>query len=282
MAEKKPKKEKEIKDKLQVTPKNKKVVKQKSIEETLWDSANPKLYRQLEEKALEMRKNPTKSECVLWNSLKNNQLGVKFRQQHVIDNFIADFCSIKEALIIEVDGDSHDSKKEADEERTNILKSYGYKVIRFNNDQIINDLDGVIETIKSEIKNNQKGAPMSPKGDKSSMSPKRDKSSMSPKGDKSSMFSKENKSPLGDIGALGVYKNIPEYCYSATFDEVSKKDFSLVPSKYIEFVNRDENIDFDEKMQSLQVEFSELLKAESASKKDLLKVFKELGYEIKL
>jgi type I restriction enzyme M protein len=78
------------------------------------------------------------------------------------------------------------------------------------------------------------------------------------------------------------YKDIPEYCYSATFDEVAKKEFSLVPSKYIEFVNRDENIDFDEKMQSLQTEFVELLKAENQSKNDLLTVFKELGYEITL
>ncbi len=78
------------------------------------------------------------------------------------------------------------------------------------------------------------------------------------------------------------YENIPEYCYSATFDEIAKKDFSLVPSKYIEFINRDENIDFDEKMQTLQSEFAELLKAEEQSKKDLLNVFKELGYEIKL
>ncbi|MEA3494527.1 MAG: class I SAM-dependent DNA methyltransferase, partial [Bacteroidota bacterium] len=69
------------------------------------------------------------------------------------------------------------------------------------------------------------------------------------------------------------YKNIPEYCYSANFDEVAKKDFSLVPSKYIEFVNRDENINFDEKMKSLQSEFSELLKTEEQSNKDLLKVF---------
>ena len=78
------------------------------------------------------------------------------------------------------------------------------------------------------------------------------------------------------------YKDIPEYCYSASFDEVAKKDFSLVPSKYIEFVNRDENIDFDEKMNTLKAEFADLLKAEAQSKNDLLTVFKELGYEIKL
>jgi type I restriction enzyme M protein len=78
------------------------------------------------------------------------------------------------------------------------------------------------------------------------------------------------------------YQNTPEYCYSAGVEEVEKKDFSLVPSKYIEFINRDENIDFDEKMTALQGEFAELLKAEEGSKKDLLKVFKELGYEIKV
>jgi len=76
------------------------------------------------------------------------------------------------------------------------------------------------------------------------------------------------------------YKNEPEYCYSATIDEVRSKDYSLVPSKYIEFVNRDENIDFDKKMEVLQNEFEKLLEAEEQSKKELLKVFKELGYEI--
>jgi type I restriction enzyme M protein len=78
------------------------------------------------------------------------------------------------------------------------------------------------------------------------------------------------------------YQNIPEFCYSASFDEVAQKDFSLVPSKYIEFVNRDENIDFDEKMKLLQTEFTELLKAEEQSKKDLLNVFKLLGYKIEM
>ena len=77
-------------------------------------------------------------------------------------------------------------------------------------------------------------------------------------------------------------ENIPEFCYSASLEEVEKKDFSLVPSKYIEFINRDENIDFDKKMQTLKSDFAELLKAEEQSKNDLLTVFKELGYEIKL
>jgi type I restriction enzyme M protein len=84
------------------------------------------------------------------------------------------------------------------------------------------------------------------------------------------------------IGFEKKYENTPEFCYSASFDEIERKDFSLVPSKYIEFINRDENIDFEEKMQALQKEFSDLLKGEAQSKKDLLTVFKELGYEVKL
>ena len=79
-----------------------------------------------------------------------------------------------------------------------------------------------------------------------------------------------------------TYNNVPEFCYSASFDEVDEKGFTLVPSRYIEFVNRDENIDFDTKMKTLQSELRELLVAEEKSKADLLTVFKELGYEIKL
>lgn len=78
------------------------------------------------------------------------------------------------------------------------------------------------------------------------------------------------------------YADVPEFCYSASLEDVKNKDYSLVPSKYIEFINRDENIDFDDKMTALQTEFSDLLQAETKSKADLLTVFKELGYEIKL
>ena len=78
------------------------------------------------------------------------------------------------------------------------------------------------------------------------------------------------------------YEDIPEYCYSASLEEIKSKKFALAGSKYVEFINRDENINFDEKITGLQSEFSELLKAEEQSKKDLLNVFKEIGYEIKL
>ena len=84
------------------------------------------------------------------------------------------------------------------------------------------------------------------------------------------------------VTAEDGYENIAEYCYSASKEEIAAKDYSLVPSKYIEFTNRDENIDFDQKMNILKEEFSGLLAKEENSKNELLNVFKELGYEIKL
>lgn len=84
------------------------------------------------------------------------------------------------------------------------------------------------------------------------------------------------------VGYEDIYKDIPEFCYSASFDEVEEKGFTLVPSRYIEFVNRDETIDFDTRMKALQEELKGLLIEEEKSKADLLEIFRELGYEIKL
>jgi len=78
-----------------------------------------------------------------------------------------------------------------------------------------------------------------------------------------------------------LYKDIPEYCFSATFEDVKTQDFSLVPNKYIKFINRDENIDFDSKMKQIQIQLSSLMKEEEQSKQAVLKVFEDLGYEIK-
>ena len=67
-------------------------------------------------------------------------------------------------------------------------------------------------------------------------------------------------------GFEDTYQDVPEFCYSASLDEVAEKGYTLVPSRYIEFVNRDENIDFDTKMKTLQSELAELLVAEEQSK----------------
>ena len=84
----------------------------------------------------------------------------------------------------------------------------------------------------------------------------------------------------GELQFAPTYANKPEYCYSATLEEIRKKDYSLVPSKYIEFVNRDENIDYDTQMQTLQTELKDLFQQEETLKQEVKNVFKSLGYEL--
>ena len=78
------------------------------------------------------------------------------------------------------------------------------------------------------------------------------------------------------------YANEPELCYSASLEEVADKGYSLVPSKYIEFLNRDETVDYETQMSALQTELSALLKEEADSRAAVLDVFKTLGYEINI
>ena len=77
-----------------------------------------------------------------------------------------------------------------------------------------------------------------------------------------------------------TYKNVAEYCYSASFDELKSNDFSLVPSKYIEFIDRDSGINFDAEMKRIQKDFKVLLKEEKESQEQLIEAFKVLGYEL--
>ena len=78
------------------------------------------------------------------------------------------------------------------------------------------------------------------------------------------------------------YEDIPEFCYAAKKSEIAEKDYSLVPSRYIEFINRDESVGYEEKMAQLQGELKELLIQEQQSRQDLLDVMKGLGYAIEL
>lgn len=100
-------------------------------------------------KAGELRLESTPAERKLWAVLRGNKInGVKFRRQHAIGNYIVDFVSIKHKLIIELDGSQHLELAEYDEERTNHLESQGYRVIRFWNNQVENEMDGVIRAIE--------------------------------------------------------------------------------------------------------------------------------------
>lgn len=77
--------------------------------------------------------------------------GVRFRRQHAIGMYITDFCAPRRKLIIELDGSQHLEQEEYDKERTNFLESQGYKVIRFWNKDVMNDIEGVIMSIENEL-----------------------------------------------------------------------------------------------------------------------------------
>ena len=76
------------------------------------------------------------------------------------------------------------------------------------------------------------------------------------------------------------YRDVPEFCKSASFENIGANNFSLVPSKYIEFVDKDSGIDFDTEMKRIQKDFKTLLQEEKDSQAQLINAFKELGYEL--
>jgi imidazole glycerol-phosphate synthase subunit HisF len=109
--------------------------------------SSPKAVR---DAAQAMRDAPTDAEARLWEILRAGRLGPKFRRQHPIGSFIVDFFSHEAALVIEVDGSIHDvpEQRRRDEQRQAALESAGLRVLRFTNDEVLNDLARVIVAIQ--------------------------------------------------------------------------------------------------------------------------------------
>ena len=115
-----------------------------------WATANPFTYTLLKKYAFEMRNKPTDAEKVLWQALSGKKLeNFKFRRQHIIGDYIADFICLKHNLIVEVDGSIHQlpENQVSDAERTKWLLSEGYKVIRFTNNEVFTNLENVLNEI---------------------------------------------------------------------------------------------------------------------------------------
>jgi dTDP-4-amino-4,6-dideoxygalactose transaminase/very-short-patch-repair endonuclease len=170
-------------------------------------TADPFNYGLLKKYAEENRNNPTDVERVLWNTLRDSNLGVKFRRQHIIEDFIVDFYCAELNLTIELDGGYHNAPEQmkSDAERTARLKQLGYIEIRFNNEQVIGDLDGTIKIIENFVK-----ALASPKkASPQTVSPQEASPQPSPKGEEANELgaNSDNKSgannPNGKSHPLG-------------------------------------------------------------------------------
>jgi very-short-patch-repair endonuclease len=96
-----------------------------------------------------LRKNATYAENILWNRLRARQIeGLKFRRQQPIENVIVDFVNFEKRIIVEVDGGQHAIEKKRDRKRDSLLKDMGFKVVRFWNNEVIENTDEVLEYIR--------------------------------------------------------------------------------------------------------------------------------------
>ena len=112
------------------------------------------------EKAKELRKTMTNAENLLWNRLKNKQvLDLRFRRQHPLDIFIADFYCHTVRLVVELDGEIHTTQVDYDQGRTIEMGRFGIQVIRFKNSEVEGDIESVIKRIEDLIMHRLKSPP---------------------------------------------------------------------------------------------------------------------------
>jgi very-short-patch-repair endonuclease len=98
------------------------------------------------------RQEPTAAETLLWSALRKQQLcGLPFRRQHPVDRFILDFYCPRKKLAVELDGASHDGRESVDQARTDALATLNIRVIRFRNEEVLNDLPSVLQRIKAAV-----------------------------------------------------------------------------------------------------------------------------------
>jgi very-short-patch-repair endonuclease len=117
----------------------------------MWKGASPRIFAN----AQKLRENATEAEEFLWLALRENQLdGYKFRRQHPLSIYIADFYCHKLKLVIEIDGGYHKTKEQIilDKERTDTIELQGLKVIRFTNEEVLLNLSNVLNKIKEFAK----------------------------------------------------------------------------------------------------------------------------------
>jgi len=107
--------------------------------------------RKLKERRQDLRKNQTPAENILWEKLRREQLGYKFRRQHSIGGYILDFCCLKRKLIIEIDGPIHKFQKQEDAIRDKFFTDLGFIVLRFKNEEVENGPNEVISKIQKKL-----------------------------------------------------------------------------------------------------------------------------------
>ena len=196
------------------------------------------------ETARELRKKQPPAESLLWELLRNRKfMNLKFRRQHQIGEYVADFYCDEHKLVIEIDGGVYANEKQTkkDKARDAYMKSIGLNVLRFPNSDVLNNPESVLEQIASSLP-----------------------------------------SPSGrGVGGEGVaaYRDIPGFCKSATIDDIRRNNYVLTPGRYVGAAPQEEDDEpFEEKMKRLVAQLRE--QQAQAAKLDaaIAANLKELGY----
>jgi len=237
--------------------------------------------------AIQLRKNQTKAETIFWELVRNKKFnGLKFRRQHQIGSYIVDFYCHSEKLIIEFDGEVHNTeeRKRKDKKRDNYLTSIGNTVLRFKNEDIFNNPGYVFETIVNRF------SPIGRDGREGKQNEilfidARNMGHLINR--RTRILSKEDiqkiadtyhswkysrgfgSSPSGRSGdeGLGEYQDIKGFCKLATIEEVAKLDYVLTPGRYVGLPDEEDDFDFNERFTKLKAEFEEQLKEEAVLNK---------------
>ncbi|MDA3799755.1 MAG: N-6 DNA methylase [Kiritimatiellae bacterium] len=267
----------------------------------------------LVETARELRKKQTPAEDIVWELLRNKKfMGLKFRRQHQIGDYIVDFYCHEHKLVIELDGSVHSTpnRKASDKKRDSYLKSIGNTVLRFENKDVTDTPDVFLSTLESNIHGQ---APL-PLGETNKLRDLNDRAPL-PLGEAGvrvnslrdrrgevlfidarkigSMISRTHKElTVEDISKIaktyhswrgeakdGVYEDEAGYCKSATLDDMRKHDYVLTPGRYVGAADiEDDGIPFETKM----TEMSQTLYAQMEESKKLDEVIRKnlegLGY----
>ena len=246
----------------------------------------------------ELRNNATPAEATLWTMLSKKQLeGRKFRRQHSIGNYIVDFYCPSERLAIELDGEGHNDVVQAqyDHERDLFLKSFGVKVLRFENKVVFDHPEGLLENVKQAFgwdKNHPGLWP--PLLGKEGSNTGNHEDNQKPEGGGGSGRNHPGLWPplLGKEGSNkgnnednqkpergGDYQDIPGYCKSATLKDIAANEYVLTPGRYVGMAEiEDDGIPFEEKMAGLSGKLYEQMQESASLDQAIKENLKLLGY----
>jgi type I restriction enzyme M protein len=238
----------------------------------------------LVDRARELRKKQTPTEEVMWEMLRDRRfLGLKFRRQHQIGDYIVDFYCDEKRVVVELDGGIHESRRDKDQKRDSYLQSSGFRVIRFKNEEFFDDMDGCLAHLADSLFPSPSGRGAGVRGtgfrdrtgeilfiDARKMGTlvdrvHRDLSDADVAKIAGAYHAWRSPSPSGrgegGEGNRGAYKDIPGFCKAVKLEEIQRQGYVLTPGRYVGAEEvEDDGEPFAEKMARLTAQLMDQMK----------------------